>query len=750
MKLAEKVYFNRVAVPTEAPRVVTGVHRIFVVDVSGSMGGSLPLMRRQLKDKLVSLMGENDTLTIIWFSGRFQCGIVCEAVPIAKLSDLQEVWNKIDQWIQPVGLTGFKEPLGLAAQVRERLLAKDPNAVFAFAFLSDGYDNQWSQREIMTAVKQLSFHNATVIEYGPWADRNLLSKMADAWGAEYVYAANFDAYEPRIEQILQRSVSGAPRKSVSLKTMPIGGIAFAIDPDEYALYTFAVDEQNSVAVPGHLGEVFYIAEQGPNKSLMDEAALYAAASVYALKMRPDVMQAVLGVLGDVYIWEQYDRCFGKDRYGEFQELCRLAVFDPASRWQKGHSNNLVPNDNVMTVLEILALLANDGGTKLLTSHPSFSYKRISRAAVNSAEVLTVADIKRLQDAMSELATTSDPAKLDALLMAVQEIKSSKVQVKFHPYTSWVGLPMLNLDYSKSRANITFGVSIPGYVDLTGLGLQNAPDNFDTSIYRSYAAVKDGQVNIETLPVRVSERVLDEIQVAIIEDRLPKNAVLLDPVDEDILLLRLSELPVINRGMQKAASAKELATLEFKLLQEQAAVKVYKHYLNTWFPVDKGATFAERYGEADAAILLAAGLTERGYAPKTVQAESVDVYLAQELNIKLAGYSSLPKVSDVEQVLDGKGKMTPARALLAPAIEVVRQFGDETTHGMEQYLRDMLEISSNEVKRLMGWIAVIKFSVLVGKVWFTEFADLSENEITVNVDGTEVKATFELKEIEVKI
>ena len=84
-----------------------------VIDTSGSMSNELPMIRKQLKNKLPNLLKEGDTITIIWFSGRNEAGILKEEVEIKNLTSLQALNDSIDKWLKPVGLTAFAKPLKL-------------------------------------------------------------------------------------------------------------------------------------------------------------------------------------------------------------------------------------------------------------------------------------------------------------------------------------------------------------------------------------------------------------------------------------------------------------------------------------------------------------------------------------------------------------------------------------------------------------------------------------------------------------
>ena len=82
VKLTDGFYLTTKTILAEQPKVEVAkkTNHIFVVDVSGSMYYDLPKIRTQLKNKLSSLMKEGDTISIVWFSGRNDAGILKEEV----------------------------------------------------------------------------------------------------------------------------------------------------------------------------------------------------------------------------------------------------------------------------------------------------------------------------------------------------------------------------------------------------------------------------------------------------------------------------------------------------------------------------------------------------------------------------------------------------------------------------------------------------------------------------------------------
>ena len=240
---------------TKSTEVAT--NHIVVIDCSGSMSWDLPKIREQLKKKLPKLLGQRDTISIIWFSGRGQFGTLLEAEPVATLTDLQSINQAIDRWLRPVCLTGFKEPLQEAKAVVERIGKKRSDSVFSLFFMSDGHDNQWGRQEIIQATEEVAggLAAATFVEYGYYADRPLLTKMAECAGGSLIFNEDFDRYAPTFEAAMGKTISGAPRKEVTLGGDPIEGFVFALSDGDLIVYGV---EGDSVAVPEDIAEVWYM------------------------------------------------------------------------------------------------------------------------------------------------------------------------------------------------------------------------------------------------------------------------------------------------------------------------------------------------------------------------------------------------------------------------------------------------------------------------------------------------------------
>lgn len=790
-KIGSDLYLVRQTIPqngTAEVKVTPPVHHVLIIDCSGSMSGDLPKIREQLKKKLPRLLQEKDLISVVWFSGKGQHGVLFEAEPVPTLADLKIVNTAIDRWLKPIGLTGFKEPLEDAGKLVAGVAKRHPSHAPSLFFMSDGCDNQWDRASILAAVEetvQAGVASTTIVEYGYYADRAFLARMAECAGGSLIFAEDFDRYDPIFETaVSKRTASTAKRVHVELKSGPgaIGGFAFALhDGDLLTFSQTSGAEGNAVAVPEGVLEIAYLSgtpvglpgllsdlsEVAKNAAIVNRtteaqkvlepsvvSTAYAALSLFATRMKPEIVFPILKALGDVRFIEEFANCFGKQRYSAFQDLAKSAAFDAKVRFTSGRDPNRVPPEDAFTLLDFIQLLQEDEGNRVILDHSAFKYSRISRGRKDADD-----------------ATADGEAPLKFVADAAPD-----------------GYPVSSIVWNEDRPNVSFMVRKEGHVDLSAKILSNKiqsvertvrdkqiealPRKFPTWIFRNYAVVKDGLVNIEVLPVRLTEattrKLFDIGKVAgrdcavacvvapATADLKLKNA---EPVGrDDVWLVDLKSLPIVNRKMIKAASAKKLFEDAYELTKRRAAQKVFNAFQKEKFPKEsKGYKIV--YGDEAAAWLKEQGLTDyNGFAPRQVQAPSVDFYIGKELSTHLKGLSSLPSMKEAIEKR-AKGKLTPSAALLTPFVKQVEDFLDSTTYEkskdkdkvFEAWLASEAKAATKAVRGLMGEMARTKFAIVVGQSWFIEFDSIDQNQMSILADdGSDLECRVEMKEVEINI
>ncbi len=792
-KISDRLYLvqESVALDSAKSSAPDTTHHIVCVDCSGSMYYALPQIREELKKKLPTMLGEKDTFSLIWFSGRGEFGVILEGEPVAELKDLQRVNQAIDRWLKTVGLTGFKEPLLEVSALADRV-AKKTKGAFSLFFMSDGCDNQWPRDEVMKAVEKAghSVTAATIVEFGNYADRPLLTQMAERAGGTLIHSQDFQRFSVVLSDSLGRK---AASKKVEVK-LPnvdiIGGFAFTLDGKE--IPTFAVDG-GKVSVPAGTPFVYFLSPTatGTEGTPVEEqtrilskggsssdpvSAAYAAASLFSVRMKSEIVRPLLKATGDVAFIEQFNKCFGKQKYSDFMDATKAAAFDASKRLKGGWDPSRVPPDDAFTVLDLLKLLASDDNNRLLLDHPQFQYNRIGRERLDSAENFTVAEKEAVlslapgaalsfDDGGTFISAIADSTVRASVQAKFDEIKATKVAaLKFEADEAPDGYPVSNLTYNEERANVSVLVRKTGTVDISGRAPaehKKLPKTIPTFIYRNYAVIKDGLVNVEILPTAITSAVHETLKGEVAAGRLPADAFTAVPWNGTTqAVFNLNKLSIINAQMVKAVSAKKLFEDEYTLTKARAAQKVYNSVLKEKFPsAKKSEGFEVLYGADAAAWLKDQGITDySGFSPKSTVADAVDFYMAKKLETSLKGLSTIPSLADFKKKVAAKGKLTASQALMEPAYNEVEAFLASDVYKkaknqddlLKSWLEGQAEAQTKVTRSLIADMAKTKFSIIVGQVWPSEFKSLDENTLTIKVDGQDIEAKLDQREVEEKI
>jgi len=762
---------NAVAKKEEVP-----TNHVAIIDCSGSMYSDLPKIREQLKSKLPKLLSEKDSLSVIWFSGRGEYGVLMEAEPVATLKDLQDVNKALDRWLRTVGLTGFKEPLEELPKLVERVSKKRPGSVFSLFFMSDGCDNQWPRADILKAVEKAagSLASATFVEYGYYADRPLLTQMAEKAGGQLIFAEDFDKYQPAFEAAMQKRPTGAPRIEVGIKGDPICGFTWMADGGD--LTTFTV-ESGKIKVPEDTLNIYYLSpgligtdcgdlnniaaipagESTKTSKGWEFDSAYAAVSLFSVRMQPNLVLPLLKALGDVQFIEDFSGCYGKQRYSAFMDAAKAAAFDTNIRYKKGYDPNKVPKDDAFTLLELLQILSDDEGNRVLLDHSEFKYSKIGRGRLDSSENLTADELDQIQKITARIAAEKDVKKIKELNLELSSITDKKVPaLKFEQdeEASKYGFPISSLTFNEDKPNVSILIRKQGKVDVSARlpdSLKGKiPEKFDTFIFRNYAIIKDGLVNVEKLPVILSAATYEKLnEIAPIG---------MFELSGSTQVLNLKVLPIINRKMVQDVSAKDFFQRQWDLTKAQAAQKIYNTFHKEMIPSVKTKGFADIYTQEGADWLKEQGFTDySGFGPKTVQAPATDVYVAKEMKVSLKGFSKIPSVKELKEMIT-KNKVNAPGSLMRPILEETEAFLASPVYTkaaakekiLEVWLDGQMKGARKDTRRLIYEIARTSFSIIVGQGWFKEFVSLDDNEMELEFDGQKVLFKAELREVEIKI
>lgn len=716
-------------------------HHLAVVDCSGSMAGELPLLVAQLKNKLPSLLDPGDFFSLVWFSGRNEAGVVLDHANVRGLQDLDKLQKTLEKWLKPVGMTGFVKPAQIA---RDLFLLDRPNTRKNLLFLSDGCENQSTKPEVFSAFQALGreVSAATVVEYGYYADRAMLGKLAELSGGSVVLSRDFPSYDV----VFERALSAGPREhfvDVQIPFAPEGDVVFVLDERQKTVRVFqtvnlllsgdSVYGRALGALPEGCSYAFLYKSsyKGPSTEFAvatapaaATAALYAALAVFGHRMKGGVVRQILAALGDVALVEQFSSCFGKQRYADFVETATSVAF--AGTTGRAFDANAVPEENAFTVPDLLTLLLSDPTSRLLLDSPMFQYARMSRGR--------------------------------------EDVSATKLVFE----KADTGVPLLALTWNEERPNISILVERFGTVDLSA-PLRTAPqfrgrlpEKFPTRIFRNYNLVRDGIVHVDLLPVGVSEATFERLKKdapKIVRNTIARHG---DNGTRMEVVLDVSRLPVTNWAAVKEVKAKDFFLREYALHAARSWQKVLKVLLDE---VDPGArqegkreALSKLYGDEAAAWLKTLGVTDNGYSPvKTTQAEAKDVYTAKLLLARMKGLSSLPTVEAVreqrakDRVKNAGYEMAVCLAHFDEFMEAAKGMNAAGKKDAGVALAARLDAAQREVRGLIVEQAKTRFAIITGQVWFAEFTSLDNSTMTLGAaDGLPFDVDFSAELVEKEI
>lgn len=720
------------------------INHVFVVDVSGSMYSELPLIRKQLKNKLSNIMRYGDTISIIWFSGRNDAGILKEEVEVKSLKTLNDLNDAIDKWLVPMGCTAFLKPLNLMEDLIVRVRKNRPDSVFSLMFLTDGYNNDCNFSDVLKTLDKLKFDvsSSTFVEYGYYADSQKLTQMASIMGGEKISCDGFDEFEPVFDNKLSSSIMSGKKISVEIPNH-LYDFAFSCENGQVLLYNI---QDGKILVNENLSKVYFFNSQsiGNNYDFdeSDKTALYGAVYVLSDKLLNEDAEKLFYLLKDNYYYKMLVNAFGKQKLNNFKASIKECISDLSKRYPEGISDIKKIDDNAFCLMNLIQKLA-DSNVLFYPNHEDFNYNRIGRKKVAIGDKLVEADQEKLAAAKN----------VQEMLEIAKELEEKKINTTFIDSDLNRGYELSDLVWNEERANLSVRVKFDGKVTLpkNNFGI----DDVASYRYKTYTLIKDGILNVTKLPVNYSDE---------LAEFLIKNSVQFTTDNSNFngnkenlrIVIDLSSLPIINRSMIKNISATELGKLEWELLKLQADAKVYGDYRKNLFP-KTSKSFADMLGQECADWLKEIGITDyNGYAPKTQDAESTDFYMSVNLITKIKGVSSLPKVSDVLAKIKSNASLKTSEWLMSNAINEVETVlnSEENKASNNEILEKFIIKKVNEAvskKRFVQQkIAETKFAIILSKKWFKEFKSFDDNKLTFNIDGQSIDFTFDLTEKEVKI
>jgi hypothetical protein len=699
-------------VKDETPLGEKKVNHIFIVDVSGSMTHALPQLANDLVDKVKELPN-GDTVTLGWFSSEGDYRFVIKGFKITGGDDFKVLEDTIRKNLHPRGCTCFSEILTDTYQVVEDLSAFGTD--FALFFFTDGYPVVSNYaKEIVNLQKAIErvrgkIATALLVGYGNYYNRDLMTQMADWFGGSLVHSADMKDFRYHIEAFLADGHENDGRVEIN-----IGSPSLAYDTvfslSNRAIVTYAPDSSMAdgtkifytVSGKGKKKFVYYLATvppAGAKEVTITEymttsgateyeglvKAVYAAALILAQRTKTIQALEALNLIGDVSVMDCIQNAYTNDEYGRAGIVIQESMRGPKSRFRRGRKENYLPAPDAFCLLDLLKILQQDAEAKLYPRHKDFVYTKIGRS-------------EKTQPGYPEFKADEN-----------------------------IAVPLDELIWNDTKLNLSVRVQIPGIVELPDghedLGFAK---KYPTHVWRAYTLVKDGFLNVQALPMSVSDATLQLLKDKELVDKSVKAG--------SVFTLDLTQLPIINRKIGEGkTSATELAQKAIQELRHEAKLKALR-YFRALKVTQVSRAPKITLTSMQVAFLEKAGVGRNGFNPPTTQDPATDSYTAKEFSIKIKLFSSLPKIDQaMEKVKDGKNLVPSQQMIYDYVQEVEKALAKETSAAVQlAYLDNEIKTTEAQLLKVRYDIQATKFAIILGKHWFDEAT--SREDLTLTVDG----------------
>jgi hypothetical protein len=562
---------------------------------------------------------------------------------------------------------------------------------------------------------------ASIVEYGYYADSNALDQMATMLGGSKIFMRDFDDYDLKSPSLLGKVAE--PKVEWDFKdykkSLKSQNVSY-YDESTASVITLSLANKNSLLIPQSVKEVYLLTNYDFSKEYL--ASINHILVLAYSELSKNRIESAEKLLGTIYgehpsFYEDLQVAFGKQRLEELK-LKILESIKPNNPKVIEASKPKSVGKNTYSIMNLIEDLTSETDNKVLSYHERWSYNRIG-AKRSTRKVLTSSDIKKLSQSKN-------------VKEAEKVLKEVKVAT-FTPNNPKSGSSVSNITWNSERANISMLLRIDGKVSLPKNNVRLK--EVDSFIFRNYSIVKDGIVNFNELPVKLTETTATKLKKKL-GDKIEK-------LSDGNYVIYLMEIPVVNKSQIEKVNFEELAILSTDLLKNKFAQK-YLNYLGKSINISSDEdsreyeSFVEKYSESQIEYLKSVGVTPRnGFSPLTDKVDSEDFYFAPSIKVKIKSFSSIPSIESVVKKVSEKKSLTPSEKLLNNYIN--HYYDLYMKYGENEVKKEIVKVKSL-VSKLNLSTSRMKFSALLSRKELPE-STFSIDDFQVAVESVQVKESI---------
>lgn len=372
----------------------------------------------------------------------------------------------------------------------------------------------------------------------------------------------------------------------------------------------------------------------------------------------------------------------------------------------------------MTVVDVIDVIAN---SKSEINLKSFQYTKIS----SSSEQVGYASENDKRKMIDKLASAKNAVEMQEIADQASKLAYEKSHLNF----VWAknNHCISSIHYNETRPNVSMAFQIDGTINLPSDSPTNLPKDFPTHIYRNFNVIHDGELNIDSMIVKMDSQTCNYLH---------SNGVVMQDNGNGEYLIDLTSLPLYNAS-NNDLKASEVVDKIYTMMSNKAIIKVCKAFMDSVKPIDKSKNLISVYGTESGQYLSELGITDNGFSPKSQQKPSTSTYNVKEFLLKFKGISSIPSYNAfVKKIKEGK-KLNNGDMLLQNIYDTcVANSTSMSENDFITWLESEINKANTEIKNISRWFSTIKFDILVNKKWFVEFNN--KNDCHINYKGIDVE------------
>lgn len=403
---------------------------------------------------------------------------------------------------------------------------------------------------------------------------------------------------------------------------------------------------------------------------------------------------IMHILGDKYFVDEITNRVTPSEFGKVKDELELAITDEKYRFKDGKQSYCPISTAKFCLLDLLELLFSNDDFKFYPLKDEFNYNLI-----NSKKEVKDGYPKFIPD-------KSSSCTFDALNWHSEFLNLSIL-------TRINGIIMLNDEITNDNQIIKKPKSLPEFIK--------------TFQWKNFTIIKDGKLNVDVLPIKGSMPLLKKL----------KSNGLINDKELDInkiYNIDLTSLPILNYSIYNyPISSNLIITNYINQVTLEARLKVMKYFkdqLSKEEEIKKG----EIKNDEELYLKLSGIKKDGSYSPPLISSTEKEKEDNISFTIAIKGLSSFPSIKDVnkrtieiENAIKSNTKIptyTFGMSILHYYItEIQNKIGGLKENNEKiNWLENETFILKKRIKMLKNKIQKYKFSLLLGKSWFTDLTE----------------------------